>query len=305
MNGPNRMSDTRLASATTADRVPVVPICPSPVFVIGSPRSGTTVLARSLAQHSELWASGESYVLFHLFGPANFAGRAFDRAMEVPGPRWLRREEVSRGEFLAYLGTGINALMTNRSGGRRWVDHTPVYTLIADRLAEIFQGASFVHILRDGREVVHSMLNFANSLRDPEGARFVDRRVGWATDMRGACDAWRAHVEAAMAFCDQHTNQATVVRYEDLVAAPQETFQGIHRFLEIPDEEGPSRVLASERINSSFSGRPRLSGSELWESWEQEQRRTFAEAAGPTMLRCGYSTADQLGIPADTARRGG
>jgi hypothetical protein len=273
------------------------PVCPNPVFIIGSPRSGTTVLARSLAQHSALWTSGESYVLNLLFGNG-CVERAFDRALEVPGPRFLRREDVSRVEFLAYVGMGVNALITSRSKGRRWIDHTPHYTLIADSLATVFPGASFIHILRDGRDVVHSMLGFAESAPEPAVTRFAERRLAWAVDIRGACETWRDHVEAATAFCDYHPEQATVVRHEDLVAEPEKTFRRIHRFLGVPDEPGPGRFLASRRINSSFRGRPRLSGSELWDAWGEEERRVFAELAGATMLKCGYSGPDELGSPA-------
>jgi Sulfotransferase family len=143
-----------------------------------------------------------------------------------------------------------------------------------------------------------------HSLRDPAVARYV-REVPWAREMRGACKEWCDHVEAAMAFCDEHLDRATVVRYEDLVAEPQATFGSTHRFLGIADEEGPARFLASRRINSSFGERPRPSGSELWENWEGDQRHTFAEVAGPTMLRCGYATPDELTSPRDVARRGG
>ena len=89
--------------------------------------------------------------------------------------------------------------------------------------------------------------------------------------MRAACDTWRDHVEAAMAFCDEHTDRTTVVRYEDLVAAPRATFGSIHRFLGIADEDGPARFFTSKRINSSFDDRPRLSGSELWETWDADR----------------------------------
>ena len=298
-------SDDRAAPGVSVDRAVAdpehfAPICPNPVFVIGSPRSGTTVLARSLAKHSELWTSGETYVLFHLFG-AGLAERAFDRAMRIPGPRFLRREDVSREEFLASVGIGINALMTSRSEGLRWIDHTPHYTLIVDRLAEVFPGASFIHILRDGREVVHSMLNFVRSIPYPEVARFAEREGGWRTDFRTACEAWRDHVEAATTFCDEHTDRATVLRYEDLVAAPEERFQHLHRFLRIAEEEGPASFLTSKRIGSSFRDRPRLSADELWESWAEERRRVFAELAGATMLRCGYSTPDELRSRSDAA----
>jgi hypothetical protein len=304
MTDRNGTSDPAPANTVAAHPAALPPICPNPVFVIGSPSSGTTVLATSLAKHSELWASDESDVLFFLFANG-FVERSFDRAMELPGRRWLRREEVSREEFLAHLGLGINALITSRSGGRRWIDHTPRYALIVETLAEAFPGASFIHILRDGREVVHSMLNFADAAPNPAVGRFLRRDVPWATDMRGACEEWRDHVEAAIAFCQEHIDRAMVVRYEDLVAEPQEAFRKIHRFLGIADEEGPARFLTSRRINSSFGDRPRPSAGELWDVWEQEQRRTFTEVGGATMLRCGYSTADQLDAPPAPALRPG
>jgi Sulfotransferase family len=304
------MADDSPASSAEPARYPTsqpahLPwVCPNPVFIIGSPRSGTTVLARSLAQHSEFWASGESYVLFFLF--ANRAvENAYERAMGIPGPRWLRSEDVSQEEFLAYVGAGVNALFTSRSEGRRWVDHTPLYTRVADTLADAFPGASFLHIVRDGREVVSSMLNFANAVPDAAVGRFLLQSVVWASDMRDACDAWRHHVERAMAFCDEHPDRAKVVRYEDLVAAPETTFRSIHRFLGVADEEGPARFFASRRINSSFRGRPRRSASELWEAWDEEQRRTFAEIAGPTMVKCEYSTPDELGNLVDADRPAG
>jgi Sulfotransferase family len=295
MNDPNRASSAETLSGD-GERAPhLLPICPNPVFVIGSPRSGTTVLARSLGLHSELWASAESEALFHLFGPANLARRAFDREMALPGPRWLGREEVSREEFVAYIGAGVNALFTSRSQGLRWIDHTPIYTLIAPSLAEALPGASFIHILRDGRDVVNSMLGFVDSRSDPKVARFAKARIAWATDMADACETWRDHVDAGMNFCDESADRAMVVSYEDLVAAPEATFGAIHGFLGVADEEAPARFLASRRINSSFGGTPRRSPSEIWDGWGEEQRRTFARIAGPTMLRFGFATRNEMG----------
>ncbi len=45
-----------------------IQICRRPVFIIGSPRSGTSVLAWALAQHKDFWTAGETDFLFHLFG---------------------------------------------------------------------------------------------------------------------------------------------------------------------------------------------------------------------------------------------
>jgi hypothetical protein len=280
------------------------PICPDPVFIIGSPRSGTTVLGQALAEHSVLWTSGESYMLFHLFKEA-WAERAFDRSMEVPGPRWLRVEGVDKQEYLAYLGMGLNALYTSRSGGLRWLDHTPLYTYVANTLADLFPGARFIHILRDGREVVNSMVRFARAATDAEVGDFLERTVAWSTDMRSACEAWREHVDVAAAFCVKHPDRSTVVRHEDLVAAPEATLRDIHGFLGISDEGGPARFLTSRRVNSSYGEGPRPSAVQLWEGWDEEKRRVFAEIAGPAMVEHGYATSEELGGVSDSARVAG
>src|SRR4026208_856540 len=99
-------------------------ICPNPVFIIGSPRSGTSILAWSLAQHSQLWTSGEMHILFTMFGSQTFTQRL---QQEQAFPRgWFQKEAVGKSEFLGFLGLGLNALFTSRSEGKRWIEQTPV-----------------------------------------------------------------------------------------------------------------------------------------------------------------------------------
>src|SRR6516162_11960390 len=90
-------------------------VCPNPIFIIGSPRSGTTILAWSLAQHSQLWTSEESDILFDLLGRGH-VDKAFNCARARPGGiDWLKVNGVERAEFLGYLGLGFNALVSSRS----------------------------------------------------------------------------------------------------------------------------------------------------------------------------------------------
>jgi hypothetical protein len=90
-----------------------------PVFIIGSPRSGTTILALALARHPALWYAGEGHVLAALFGPRRL-DEIYRKAQAFN--TWLARLDVSRLEFLQYTAAGINALYTSRSGGKRWIE---------------------------------------------------------------------------------------------------------------------------------------------------------------------------------------
>jgi hypothetical protein len=266
-------------------------LCRSPVFIIGSPRSGTTALGHALNQHSELWASKESYMLHQLYGLGR-AQQVWSHHQRRTNPSWLRAEQVERAEFLGFLGLGINALYSSRSDGRRWVDPTPLNTLMIEDLAEMFPGAAFVHLLRDGRPVVHSMGGFLEMLEAREGSVPEDEMPEWTRDFGRACETWSEYVETARRFEDGHRSRCLTVRNEDLAADPHATLARIHRFLGIADESGPASFLAGSRINSSFQGRG--GGDAGWSEWRPGVRRQFADLAGRTLVRAGYVTEDGL-----------
>src|SRR4051794_23250580 len=191
----------------------------SPIFIIGCPRSGTTIFGWSLAEHSQLWTSEEGAFLFHLFGSGQ-VGSVMERALSQPSPSWIRANEVTQEELLAAVGVGINAMYTRKSGGLRWIDQTPLATLMVDELAAMFPGALFLHVLRDGRKVVRSMLHFLDQWGE-ERREEMSRYVGpWTTDFREACRTWTKHVEAAADFEARCPDRCLTVPNEALGADP-------------------------------------------------------------------------------------
>ncbi len=275
-------------------------ICPSPIFVIGSPRSGTTALSRALARHSRLWTSHESYVLHRLYGDGR-ADQAWRRDAErVQAPSWLKTHGVSRPELLGFLGAGVNALYTSRSDGRRWIDQTPLNTTMVGELAEMFPGAQFVHMVRDGRHVVNSMSHFLTKFEDrPDARRYVP---AWATDFDEACRTWRRWTETASAFCAGHPGRATTVVNERLSAAPEDGFAELYRFLGVEWEDGPIAAFTGTRVNSSFAAEsPAGNGAGAGPPaprpvprWDAERRRIFTDEAGELMVSLGLVGAEEL-----------
>jgi Sulfotransferase family len=283
----------RTRTARPAD----VAICPNPVFVIGAPRSGTTVVARALAQHGEFWSGDESQVLVDLFGDGEL-GRNYERVSRPDGS-WLRKQGIAREEFLAYVGLGLNALFTSASRGKRWVDHTPSHALLAETLAEMFPGAFFLHVLRDGRRVVHSMIHFCqqSSWAHAEGGVLEP----WMNDFRSACRVWRRYVEASIAFADTAPDRCFAVLNEELLRDPDEIFTIILAFLQADHDPRPADYFSTHRINSSFmaDSASRASVEELlgpnpWDSWSAEQRKIFVEEAGEALVACGLATEQEL-----------
>jgi hypothetical protein len=266
-----------------------LPVCSSPIFVIGCPRSGTTALARALGEHPELWTSHESYFLNGLFGDGR-PGRvhAHQRARSAPG--WLITEDVERAEFLGYVGAGINALYTSRSDGRRWIDQTPLYTLMVDDLAELFPGAVFLHMLRDGRDVVASMVAFLSKFEGrPEAGRHIP---AWAADFEASCATWTDYVGHAAGFTLEHPDRAHTVRNDALSTTPESGFAEMFDFLAVAEDPAPAAYLSTRRPNSSF-GRNGAS-SRPSESWTVSQRATFVSVCGATMKELGFASSGEL-----------
>ena len=282
-----------------------VAICPNPIFVIGSPRSGTSILPWSLAQHPTLWTSRETDFLYELFG-RDRASRAYDAASSRPGT-WIQEHQVDRREFLAFVGAGLNALLTSRSGGKRWIDQTPLYTLMVDELACLFPGAQFLHIVRDGRRVVHSMVHFGEALG--RNLQATGHLPDWATGFDEASRTWRRFVEAAAAFCTDNPARCLTIRNEELASDPDAGFQRILSFVGASFDRAPADFFRSSRINSSFESNRWVVSRDLepthpetgrreeaWHGWTADERRVFVEEAGELLITLGYATASELAM---------
>lgn len=261
-----------------------------PVFVIGSPRSGTTALAAALNEHSALWTSSEAQFLFDLFGDGHWRknflrGRGF-------GGSWLLEQDIDEARFLRYLGRGIEQLFLDLNPAQQWVEHTPANTLIADTLALVFPDARFVHILRDGRRVVGSMMGYGNVLEDQDVSL-----PEWARDFRAAARTWANFSVAAHGFQNEFPGKCLTIRQEDLAERPNATMENVMSFLGLESEYGPVDYLRDNIINSSTKreggGRGRLI-EERWKEWSEEQEAIFVEEAGEAMVALGLASAEEL-----------
>lgn len=254
------------------------------VFVVGCPRSGTSVLSWALAQHPDFWTSSESDYLLTLFGRNRLYG-IYKEAYDRTDGSWLRKEKVSFAEFMAKMGLGPEMLFTSRAGGRRWVDGTPLYTLMINELFCLFPSASFLHIVRDGRAVVNSMISSGFDTR-------------WASDFTVACETWVHYVQLGHSAVQAYPERVCEVRYEALTGNPRSEVSRVFEFLGEQSFEGSVELIATRRINSSYGNvhpgdvrkakDPHDSPKRPWEEWTAEQKSIFASVAREAMTEFGY-----------------
>jgi len=181
------------------------------VFVVGSPRSGTTFLAGAIGSLPGFVDLGE-------LAPVKAAVPELAALPPAEAARKLRR----------ILGV---ARRVGLVGSVRAVEQTPELAHLAGVLPLAFPEATIVHIVRDGRDVACSLLEKAwlkreGSSSDDAGlpygayARFwvePERRPEFesASDARRAAWVWRSYVTGARAAAN-----AVEVRYEAIAANP-------------------------------------------------------------------------------------
>lgn len=219
-----------------------------PIFIVGSPRSGTSILAWCLGQHPNILPLEESDWL----GPFAVQAAALHAVGSARGERsLLSAMGIDRDEFLRDFGAAIDGMIGDHrarlernnwlaaqadpaqvSAGfavargadepkARWVDGTPEYSLYICGLMHLFPGAKFVHILREVEDVAASLLGF----RQQDGSALV-------ADADAACEYWLRTVRACV-LGEQALGPRMVhrIRHCDLVAAPEPTLRGVLEFL--------------------------------------------------------------------------
>lgn len=143
-----------------------------PIFVGGCGRSGTTLLASLLAGHSRVVAPPESQFLVEGIAAARRSGDGGGDAFAalVRGswrfglwglPSSLPGELAAEGAGPSEIMAGLARAYAERGatpGAERWVDHTPMNIGFASTLLAEFEGAPMIHIVRDPRAVIASVL---------------------------------------------------------------------------------------------------------------------------------------------------
>ncbi|MFC1688943.1 sulfotransferase [Pseudomonadota bacterium] len=240
-----------------------------PIFVVGAPRSGTSMLHWALVQHANLWGSAESDFLSPLIEGVD---AAYAKGTEFGEYHWLNKEEVTKSEFFRQIGKAIDSLYLSRSGNLRWVDQTPHYILYYDRLRTMLPGAKFIHIVRDGRQVICSM----------------QEKFGWS--FLQSTRMWKQLVEAGEAISRQARDDFLQVSYESVVQNPEQSFRQIYRFIE--EEYDPNSVGFLEKpINTSPGRESEDSADKLiprWRDWKPQKRIIFQAYCGKLNRSLGY-----------------
>ena len=122
----------------------------------------------------------------------------------------------------------------------RWGDKTPTYIAVVPRLARLFPGARFIHLIRDGHDVAASF----------------QRQEWYGTWLHANAREWLAAAKFDDSWKETRIeHQILRVRYEDLILEAEKTLRVICRFID--EEFEPQMVSWEKSVDASIPTRER------------------------------------------------
>lgn len=220
----------------------------SPIFIVGMPRSGTTLLTTILSAHPRIAISPESHFLTYwvpTYGHLN---------LENPAEFQQFWQALSQSQRFSYFDIAADAALTNimakgapsqasvfagwmetyaaRCHKPRWGEKTPLHYQHLEQLLTWFPQAQVLWMLRDPRAVTASLL------RMTWASNYVHIHAEqWCQSLQSYEQTW------------QTDPRVKLVRYEDLVQHPDPTLTEIFRFLK---EDYPQGLL-TQRSEQTIS----------------------------------------------------
>ena len=203
--------------------IPLSTTLSAPIFILGSSRSGTTILGKVLGASSDLCHFTENDIVrSHMIGM-------------VENPESVEEQLPKLAKTLVRL-SGVRS-------EKRLLEKSPGHSLIAKMLADYFVDAKFLHIVRDGRDVAFSMLGHEWILQGLKG----ERKLFWFRllpeqfqQQWQELDLWERGVLRWAVYVSQarqiagYEDRYLEIRYDELCHNPQICLEGILSFLGLP-----------------------------------------------------------------------
>jgi Sulfotransferase family len=272
----------------------------SPFFIFGCPRSGTSLLSTMLGSHPNLAIPYESH-LYNVIYPAvgHYINLDHPRTRALLVAEILKTEHIRRWTPAPSLTKSLEAITRHdfhgivdgllrawalSQGKSRWGEKTPQHTLCWRTILPEFERVQVIHIIRDGRDVA---LSYRKAFFGPKHVHAL------------AC-RWQQYLAAAeetRAFMGD--KDFLQVRYEDLLATPEQELRRICAFL--GEEFSPVMLayyqgyntLRCDQRNAENLRRPVMSDNAgKWRTnLTERELRIFEALAGASLERYGYARA--------------
>ncbi len=210
----------------------------SPIFIIGSGRSGNTLLRRILTGNPDLYIPPETYVLGKIIKQydslrflnweelctitlGTFSTSEDFETFPKPYLRELNEKLIMLPEEKRSLSKIVNGfyelqMKYSKSSAIRWGDKTPVNSFSLHEIDKLFPSAKYIHLVRNPYDVIASYI-----------------KMGRYNNPLDAANRWVSSVSCCRDFLQQNENKVIEIKYEDLCDDPEKSIKIICEFVDL------------------------------------------------------------------------
>lgn len=257
-----------------------------PIFIGGAGRSGTTLLRVILDSHPNI-ACGPELKITPII-----ASCWYDFQTKYSQP--LKEYLIGENEINEIFSRMIISLLERYridQGKIRIAEKTPHNVTIFSHLHKIFPESPLVHVVRDGRDVISSLLTM-----DWKG--FDGQPLPYTQNVEAAAKYWRDTVQTGLRFNNYstaHSKSCHIIKYENLVSAPKKHLEELFNFIDEPwretvlDFHKNKRNLANESSASQVKEGLYTSSMNRWKKdLSLKQQDIIKPIINETLIELGY-----------------
>lgn len=202
-----------------------------PIFIVGTGRCGTTLLASMIGSHSNIIITPETTFLFDIDQMLKSSDDVDSLVNKFTRhTRWIDFQISSQKllqKLKRYSILTVPIVMdefydcfTETFNKPRWGDNTPFYVELLPKISKIWPNAYVIHIVRDGRGVANSWRNVFWGPKNIEEAAFL----------------WKKRINKCREDSKLFKNYFET-KYESLIMHPEKTLTEICEFIDEPFEK--------------------------------------------------------------------
>lgn len=238
-------------------RLPQLKTVEKPIFIVGTGRSGSTILGVVLSMHEDVGFLNEPKALWHSIYPEEDLVGTYSR-----GAAKYRLEAEDVTEKIARSARKLYGAYLTAVASSRVVDKYPEAIFRIPFILKIFPDAKFIFLVRNGWDTCHSIDRWSKRLGVEVKAETHDwwgvnnRKWNLLVDLLVATDPKLKEILPEIKNCDRHSDMAALewivtmqeglrllkeypesiymLRYEDLVTTPESTLTKLLEFAELP-----------------------------------------------------------------------
>jgi hypothetical protein len=216
------------------------------IYIIGSPKSGTTWLQAMVAAHPKVATTVELTLFNRYIHPWldawDLESKNIEEGRWSQGLPYIMTRKEFYGLMREFIARSYQKVLELNPHASHILDKHPQYAFHVDEINLFIPRSRFIHVIRDGRDVAVSMVS-------------ARKHIGYGTgNIKDSAEAWKCHVLEART-ASKFKGRYMEVRYEDLLENGSDVLSRVFQFCNLDITDSKTRDIYENHHFSKMKSR--------------------------------------------------